>query len=71
MQITQLPRDTNDFLINLVRDTMEFRKTNGVERKDFMQLLIELKEKGKIEDVDKNVHKEDMEDVAAAGEFYL
>lgn len=45
---------TTEFFINAVKETMDFRKANNVERNDFMQLLIELKEKGKILDVDKD-----------------
>jgi cytochrome P450 family 6 len=37
-----------NFFRKLVKDVMEMRKTSGTTRRDFMQLLIELKEKGKI-----------------------
>lgn len=35
-------------MINLVRDTMEYRRENQIMRKDFIQLLLELQETGKI-----------------------
>lgn len=35
-------------MIDLVRDTMDHRKTNAVMRKDFIQLLLELQETGKV-----------------------
>lgn len=35
-------------MIDLVRDTMEYRRKNQVMRKDFIQLLLELQETGKV-----------------------
>lgn len=52
-KISQLPRGTTEFFINTVQDTIQYRKENNVQRKDVMQLLIQLKEKGVIEDVDR------------------
>ncbi|XP_019551615.2 probable cytochrome P450 6a20 [Aedes albopictus] len=42
--------DVSDFFFEVVRDTIRYREENNVERKDFMQLLIELKNKGYMED---------------------
>ena len=36
--------EVNNFFINLVRDTMEYRKTNNITRPDFIYLLMQLKE---------------------------
>ncbi|KAI7815421.1 cytochrome p450 [Rhyzopertha dominica] len=36
-------KEESDFFINLVKDTVEYREKNNVTRKDFMQLLIDLK----------------------------
>lgn len=33
---------------------MEYREKNQVERKDFLQLLIQLKNKGKVDNMDDN-----------------
>ncbi|XP_043597838.1 probable cytochrome P450 6a14 [Bombus pyrosoma] len=44
--------EMNNFFINLVRDTMEYKKTNNITRPDFIYLLMQLKE-----------HPEKMEDV--------
>lgn len=52
-EISQLPRGTTAFFINVVKDTIEWRKANNVQRNDIMQLLMQLKEKGVIEDVDR------------------
>jgi hypothetical protein len=40
--------DVTNFFRKLVKDMMEKRKKSKEIRKDFLQLLIELKEKGKI-----------------------
>lgn len=52
--------DTNvtNFFRKLVKDVMEMRKSSGTSRRDFMQLLIELKEKGKIA-----IDKDDLHEV--------
>lgn len=36
--------EVNNFFINLVRDTIEYRKTNNITRPDFINLLMQLKE---------------------------
>jgi len=47
-----------NFFRKLVKDVMEMRKSSGTTRRDFMQLLIELKEKGKIA-----IDKDDLHEV--------
>jgi hypothetical protein len=37
---------------NVIRNSIEERKRTGTKRRDFLQLLIELKEKGKLVDDD-------------------
>lgn len=37
--------DVSDFFLNIVKQTIEFRERTGYERKDFMQLLIDLMKK--------------------------
>jgi len=44
--------DVEKFMINLVKDTMEYREKNNISRKDLMQLMIQLRNAGK-------VHKDD------------
>jgi hypothetical protein len=39
------PKDVTKYFMNMVRDTVEYRENNKVKRNDFMQLLIQLKNK--------------------------
>lgn len=32
-----------DFFLNIVKKTVNYRETNKIERKDFLQMLIEIK----------------------------
>jgi hypothetical protein len=50
--------NATNFFRKLVKDVMEMRKSSGTTRRDFMQLLIELKEKGKIA-----IDKDDLHEV--------
>jgi cytochrome P450 family 6 len=43
--LTIIPRDVSDYFREMVRETVEYREKNGVQRNDFMQLLIQLKNK--------------------------
>jgi len=52
LQLRTQPKVLEDFFLNLVKDVVGERERTKVERKDFMQLLIELKNKGRIEDAD-------------------
>lgn len=51
-QISRMPSDVANFFMSTVRETMEYRERNNVHRNDFMELLIQLKNKGKIYDPD-------------------
>jgi cytochrome P450 family 6 len=39
------PKDVSKYFMKMVRDTVEYREKNDVKRNDFMQLLIEMKNK--------------------------
>jgi cytochrome P450 family 6 len=43
--ITFTPKDVSNYFTEMVRETVEFREKNGVHRNDFMQMLIQLKNK--------------------------
>lgn len=42
--------DIESFFVNLVRDTIDYREKNGIHRKDFLQLLLQLKNSGEVTD---------------------
>ncbi|XP_074025834.1 cytochrome P450 6-like isoform X1 [Leptinotarsa decemlineata] len=50
--IKLMSRDLEDFFMNVVRSTVQFRETHDVHRKDFMHLLLQLKNKGQIAEDD-------------------
>jgi cytochrome P450 family 6 len=75
--IKNLPDVVSKFFIRTVKEVMDFREKNNVSRNDFMQLLIELKNKGRVHDdepvksediLDRNFHKESETNV---GEYIL
>ncbi|XP_055606186.1 probable cytochrome P450 6d5 [Uranotaenia lowii] len=41
-------QDVEDFLIDLVRKTIEYRESSGVVRKDIMQLMLQLRNSGSV-----------------------
>lgn len=41
--------ETSDFFLNLVRKTVDYREKNDVKRDDFMSLLLQIKNTGKLE----------------------
>ncbi|PNF20303.1 Cytochrome P450 6a2 [Cryptotermes secundus] len=53
-----VPDEVNKHVIRTVKEVMEYREKNNVSRNDFMQLLIELKNKGRVHD-DEPVKSED------------
>ncbi|KAK9884819.1 hypothetical protein WA026_009046 [Henosepilachna vigintioctopunctata] len=47
------PQEVNDFFLGVVRDNVAYREKNNIFRKDFMHLLIQLKNRGKLVDDEK------------------
>lgn len=41
-------KDVEDFMINLVSKTIEHRERNGIQRKDMMQLMLQLRNSGSV-----------------------
>ncbi|KAK6635098.1 hypothetical protein RUM44_000347 [Polyplax serrata] len=69
-QVRAVPKDISDFFINAVKDTMDHREANNIKRNDFMDLLIQLKAKGKIDDVDQDEHENNTEGSGQGPEEY-
>nr|XP_014290842.1 cytochrome P450 6a2-like isoform X1 [Halyomorpha halys] len=44
------PQETEDYIVKLVEDTIEYREKNNIKRNDFLDLLIQLKNKGIVGD---------------------
>ncbi|KAB0800729.1 hypothetical protein PPYR_06468 [Photinus pyralis] len=44
--------EVTDFFKNIVKDTMDYRERNKISRKDFLQLLIQLKQNGRLDNDD-------------------
>lgn len=44
LKLKLLPKDVSDFFRGIVKDTVEYRKNNKIERSDFLDLLIKAKE---------------------------
>lgn len=49
-RIGVIDRDVEEFFINLTEQTLEMREKNHIVRKDFFQLLVQLRNGGKVQD---------------------
>lgn len=47
LKVTISPKDVSDFFITTIRDTVDYRKNNKIERKDFLDLLMKINNGGK------------------------
>lgn len=48
LRLSTIDSDISKYFIKMVQETVEYREVNDVKRNDFMQLLIQLKEKGSL-----------------------
>lgn len=44
------PSTFKNYMLDLVKNTMEYRETNNVARNDFIQLLMQLRNTGKVDE---------------------
>lgn len=51
-RLKAIPPDVEVFFRSVLSDTMGFREKNNVQRPDFLQLLLQIKNKGKVDDDD-------------------
>lgn len=56
--------DVSEFFMNIVTDTIKYRETNNIQRNDFMDILIKLKNQEKIEN-DENSGPVSVNEIAA------
>lgn len=59
------PKYLQDFFLKLVIDTVNYREKNKIERNDFLSLLLQLKNNGKLDGDTKEIGKISFTDVAA------
>jgi cytochrome P450 family 6 len=62
------PQEIINFFMGAVKDVIDYREKNNVVRNDFMQLLIQLKNKGKIE-ADGDIKSEHVQDETTCEEM--
>ena len=53
LKLSTLDTDVSKYFRNMVKETVEYREKNNVKRNDFLQLLIQLKNKGLLDDEEK------------------
>jgi len=53
LKLSPLDSDVTKYFRNMVKETVEYREKNNVKRNDFLQLLIQLKNKGLLDDEEK------------------
>jgi cytochrome P450 family 6 len=64
-RLSTLPDEVRNYFMNMVQETVEYREKNNVVRNDFMQLMIQLKNKtlGISEEDDIQLERLDIDDV--------
>lgn len=59
-------KEVSDFFLSSIRETVEYREKNNIKRNDFLSLLLEIKNHGKIsDDIGEAVGKLTFEELAA------
>lgn len=49
IKIKSVAQDVEDFIISMVKGTLDYREANNVVRKDFFQLMIQLRNTGAVQ----------------------
>lgn len=65
LRVTLLRKDSTEFFMGVVKDTVQHRESNKVNRHDFMQMLIQLKNTGTLEGDSAPIGKLTIEEVGA------
>lgn len=45
-----VPKDVSKYFMKAIKDTMDYRENNGIVRNDFLDLVLQLKNKGRLTD---------------------
>lgn len=56
----QTPKEPAEFFLKIIEDTVHYRETNNVRRKDFMDLLLQLKNQGELQENEKTTNGNDL-----------
>ncbi|PNF26763.1 hypothetical protein B7P43_G18296, partial [Cryptotermes secundus] len=59
LKLRSIDPDVSNFFRRMVKDTVNFRENNNFQRNDFMQLLIQIKNKGKVDEDNKSFEEND------------
>lgn len=70
LHVTTTRSEINDFFMNAVKQTVEYREKNDISRNDFMHLLIQLKNNGAIEGDSTKIGNLTVEEIAAQGKKF-
>jgi cytochrome P450 family 6 len=65
LHVTTTQKESSDFFLNIVKETVKYRESNQVNRNDFMHLLIQLKNTGSLEGESVNIGKLTVEEISA------
>lgn len=53
--VKQMNREIENFFMGVVKGTVQYRERNNIQRRDFMQLLLQLKNKGHVDEHDDDI----------------
>jgi cytochrome P450 family 6 len=59
LKLRTIDLDVSEYFLSMVQDTINFREYNNIKRNDFMQLLIQLKNRGKTDEKHSFVEEDD------------
>lgn len=63
LQVT--PARIQDFFLKIITETVEYREKNQIVRNDFLSMLIQLKNKGKLDGDERDIGKISFNDLVA------
>ncbi|XP_055697212.1 cytochrome P450 6a9-like [Phlebotomus papatasi] len=65
LRMKLIKADVSEFFLRLLRETTEYREKNNIKRNDFLSLLLQIKNTGKLEGDDTDLGKMTFEELAA------
>lgn len=71
LRVTLLRKDSTEFFMGVVKDTVQHRENNKINRHDFMHMLIQLKNTGTLDGDSAPIGKLTIEEVGAQALIFL